>query len=63
MMSPMRKLRLLKGLTLADVWLKTQIHMSKLSQIERGIFKPNQQERRLISKALGISEREIFSEK
>jgi transcriptional regulator with XRE-family HTH domain len=55
-----RKCRLKKGMTLDDVFLKTGIHMPKLSRIERGIFKASSKERKLISRALGISIRDLF---
>lgn len=62
MISEMRKLRILKNLTLDDLFLRTDINIPKLSRIERGIFKPSKKEKKLISKALGIKPKEIFRE-
>lgn len=62
MKNKIREIRFKKGLTLADVWLKTRIHQSKLSQIEREIFEPSNREMGLISKALGRSVKEVFPE-
>ena len=58
----MREIRFQMRLTLADLWLKTRIHQSKLSQIERGIFQPTPLEKTLISKALKKSQEEVFIE-
>ncbi len=60
MVSNMRKARFLLGLTLDDLWLKTGINISKLSRLERKIYKPNQDERVKIAKALKSPVGEIF---
>ncbi len=60
MKNNLRELRFKMGFTLADLWLKTRIHQPKLSQIERGIFDPTPDEMARISKALKVSQDEIF---
>jgi DNA-binding XRE family transcriptional regulator len=62
MKNKIRELRFFKGLTQADLWLKTKIHPPKLSQIERGDIEPTLKEKKLISKALKKSVKEIFPE-
>lgn len=61
MISEMRKARILRGLTLDDLWLKTGINISKLSRLERSIFKPTDDERIRIAKALKVAPDNIFS--
>lgn len=63
MVSEMRKSRLLKDLTLDDLYLRTGITMPKLSRIERNIFKPTEREKKLICKALKVSVKDIFAGK
>lgn len=60
MISKMREVRFFAGMTLADLWLKTHLSQSKLSQIERGIFVPTQREKEIISKALKSSTEKVF---
>ena len=62
MISKVRKRRLLKGLTLDNIFIQTKIDISKLSRIERGIFKPSEKEKKLISKALKAKAEELFPE-
>lgn len=62
MLSEMRKNRVLKDLTLDDLYLRTGIDQSRLSRIERNIFKPSDREKKLISKALRVPVQEIFPE-
>ena len=59
-MKPVRKIRLFKEVTLDDIFLQTKIPISKLSRIERGIFQPNEIEKKLISKALKQPVSKIF---
>ncbi len=63
MISEMRKQRLLKGKTLDDMFIQTDISIPKLSRIERGIFKPSEKEKRLISKALKVEKNLLFPKK
>ena len=60
MISEVRKARIIKGLRLDDIYLSTGIDMSRLSRIERKIFKPSKQEKKLIAKALNESVFKIF---
>jgi len=62
--SKLRKCRLLKGLTLWDIYLKTnrKLPPSKVSLIERKIFEPSQTEKTLLSKILGKSQGELFDD-
>jgi transcriptional regulator with XRE-family HTH domain len=62
MISEMKKRRLIKGLTLDDIYLRSGIDISRLSRIERGIFQPSQREMKLISKALRVRQKDIFTE-
>lgn len=59
-MKPVRRIRLLKELTLDEIFLKTNITISKLSRIERGIFKPTDKEKILISETLGEPTEKVF---
>ena len=60
MPNQMREIRFFKRLTLDDIWLKTGIHTSELSRIERGIFKPNLDKQLRIATALEKSRSEVF---
>ena len=61
MITEMKKLRFLKGLTLDDIYLKTKIDISRLSRIERQIFKPTDEEKNLIAKVLQVRINQLFS--
>ena len=56
MLTPVRKRRLLKELTLDDLSCRTNIGVPKLSRLERNLLKPTPRERELISKALEVDE-------
>jgi len=58
----MKFIRLRQHMTLDDLFLKTGIWQSKLSTIERGVFKPKQEEKEKISEALNSSIATIFPE-
>jgi len=58
----MKFIRFRQHMTLDDLFLKTGIWQSKLSTIERGIFKPKQEEKEKISKALNSSIATVFPE-
>jgi transcriptional regulator with XRE-family HTH domain len=60
MVSPMKKYRVLKELTLDDLYLRTNIDISRLSRIERGIFVPTEKEKKLIAKAIKAKPEELF---
>ena len=58
-----RELRFKKQITQDDIFVETRIWPSKISRIERGILPATDQERKLISKALGVREEEAFPAK
>jgi len=58
----MKDIRYHRGLTLDDLYLMTGIWQPRLSRIERGIFKPKQEEKEKISEALNSSIVVIFPE-
>ena len=57
-----REVRQRKNLTQDEVYLKVGIHQARLSKLERGIFEPNEKERKLLIDALEASEKELFPE-
>lgn len=59
-MKEIRKIRLLRELSLDDIFLRTRIPISKLSRIERGIYQASAEEKRKIAKALKTPEKEVF---
>ena len=59
-MKQVRKIRILKEITLDDIFLKTKIPISKLSRIERGIFSASEKEKKLISETLGEPTEKVF---
>ena len=63
MISAMRQNRIFKKLTLDDLFLRTGINISRLSRIERKIFKATEQEKKLIAIALKRPFSKIFPEK
>jgi transcriptional regulator with XRE-family HTH domain len=60
MLTPLRRERLLRELSLYDMRSKTGIAVSKLSLVERGIEQPNEQEKQRLAKALGVRAEDIF---
>ena len=50
----LREARFKKNLTQLDVCIKTGIHQSKISHFERGYLIPRDDEKKRISKALGV---------
>jgi len=62
MKNRIRELRFKNGLTMDDIFIKTKIWPAKLSRIERDIFKPSPREKKLISKALRATIKEVFPE-
>lgn len=63
-MRKMRRLRLLKELTLDELYLRTgrKLSQPRLSRIERGIAIPSKEEKDLISRALQEPVKKIFPE-
>jgi len=62
MKNRIRELRFKNGLTLDDVFVKTKIWPSRLSRIEREVFKPSFREKKLISKVLKSPIKKVFPE-
>ena len=60
MLSPLRKARLLKELTIYDVRQMTGLDTAKLSLIERGYKEPSPDERGKLARALSVRVEEIF---
>jgi len=63
MLSALRRERLLRQLTLYDVRARTGISVSKLSLVERGFEEANNEEKRRLSRALGVRPADIFPAK
>lgn len=61
-MNHMKKFRSQLGVTLDIIYLKTGIDISRLSRIERQIFKPKEKEKRVISRVLGKRIMQVFPE-
>ena len=61
-MKEVRRIRILKEMSMDQVYLKTKIPIPKLSRIERGIFEPSEKEKKLIAKALKENVSKIFPE-
>jgi transcriptional regulator with XRE-family HTH domain len=57
-----REVRQRKNMTQDEIYLKVGIHQARLSKLERGIFEPNEKERKLLIEALEASEKELFPE-
>lgn len=55
----LRTARFKKNLTQYDLKIKTGIHQSKLSLIERGYIKPNKDEVRRLAKVLGVKANDL----
>ena len=62
MLSPLRRERILRQLSLYDVRSRTGIAVSKLSLIERGIERPTEDELKRLARALGVRAEEIRPE-
>jgi len=60
MLSPLRRERILRQLSLYDVRSRTGIAVSKLSLVERGIESPTNEEKKRLAKALGIRVEDIW---
>lgn len=62
-MNHMKKIRNQRGITLDIIYLKTGIDISRLSRIERQIFKPKEKEKRVIARVLGKRVVQVFPKK
>ncbi len=61
-MRKIRQIRLLKEITLDDIFLQTGINQGRLSRIERGILQPTEIEKEKIAKTLNLPISEVFSD-
>ena len=61
MLTPLRRERILRQMSLYDVRSRTGISVSKLSLIERGIEKASEDEKRRLAKSLGLRVEDIWS--
>jgi transcriptional regulator with XRE-family HTH domain len=63
-LSPMRKIRISKGITLDEMWVISdkyvKMHQSHLSRIERGITIPSKEQKNMIAKILEEPIEKIF---
>ncbi len=55
-----REIRITKGLTQEELFLKSTIAQTTISQIESGRKRPNRSSMKKICKALGVSESMLF---
>lgn len=63
MLTPLRRERILRQMSLYDVRARTGMSVSKLSLVERGIERVSEDEKKRLAKALGVRLEEIFPEK
>jgi transcriptional regulator with XRE-family HTH domain len=59
-MNRMKRIREEREVTQAEICIRTGLHPSTVSRIERGIIKGNLSHRRKIARALKVGPREIF---
>lgn len=62
MLSKLKKERLLQGKTQYSLEKETSIHQTLISLFERGLREPNLKQKKLLAKALNVSESTVFSE-
>jgi len=55
----LREARFNKKVTQFDLRIKTGIHQSKISNIERGYIIPREDEKKALAKALGLRETDL----
>jgi len=60
MQNSMRRLRIKKGITQADIAIGTGIHPSTLCRLERGVIRGNRSQWRKIARVLGVKLTEVF---
>lgn len=61
-MNRLREVRVVKRVTQFQLRLSTGIHQTKISFIENGLVQPREDEKRRLSRALGVRPEEIFPE-
>lgn len=59
-LTPLRSLRVLRGLRLRDISMGTSIYSSRLSRLERGLARPFKREARALSIYFRVPVEEIF---
>jgi len=60
LMNRLREVRVVKRVTQFQLRLDTGIHQSKISLIENGLMKPRDDEKKRLSKALGVTPQDLF---
>jgi transcriptional regulator with XRE-family HTH domain len=60
-MNKLREKRVLRRVSQFQLRIATGIHQSKISLIENGLVEPKPDERKRLSRALGVRPEEIFS--
>ena len=60
-MNKLREIRVVKRITQFQLRVATGIHQSKISMIENGLIEPREDEKKRLSKALGVKQEELFS--
>ncbi len=60
MLTPLRRERLLRQLSLYDLRARTGISVSKLSLVERGIEKVNDNDKARLARALNVRVSDLF---
>ena len=58
----LKEIRYRKKLTQDDLYVETNIWPTKISKLERGVFRPSSKEKELLAKALKTKIRELFPE-
>lgn len=59
-MNRLREIRVTKRITQFQLRLSTGIHQSRISMIENGLVHPSEDEKKRLSRALGVRTEEIF---
>ena len=62
-MNNLKRIRTRMKMTQAQICIRSGLHPSTLSRIERGIIQGGNDHRRRISRALGVAEAEIWPDK
>jgi len=62
-MNRLRERRVVKRITQFQLRISTGIHQSKISMIADGLIDPREDEKKKLSKAVGVGVEEIFPDK
>lgn len=60
MNNKLRETRVVKRISQFQLRVQTGIHQSKISLIENGLIEPREDEKKKLSRALGVTPQEIF---